>query len=144
MAGRCRLSIVSDIHYASEAEQARGGDYENSGIPNPLLRFAVKGYRRYFWLNQPFHKNYLLDNFIERNSDSDYVIANGDYSCDSRFIGVSDPAACQSAQECLEKLRSKFGERLRINFGDHELGKVSFFGGNGGMRLASWHQGLRR
>lgn len=140
MASTCRLGIVSDIHYASAAEQARGAEYEAGCIPNPLLRLAVKMYRRFIWLHQPLQKNYLLDRFIERAADLDYLIANGDYSCDSMFVGVSDDAACQSGRECLDKLRAKFGSRLRLNFGDHELGKVSFFGGRGGMRLASWHR----
>jgi hypothetical protein len=140
MESRCRLGIVSDIHYASAAEQARGSEYESVAIPNPLLRLAVRLYRRFIWLHQPFQKNHLLDAFIEQAQNLDYVVANGDYSCDSRFIGVSDDAARQSARECLDKLRSKFGDRLRINFGDHELGKVSFFGGRGGMRLASWRE----
>ncbi|HTL18152.1 MAG TPA: metallophosphoesterase [Patescibacteria group bacterium] len=140
MASRCRLAIVSDIHYASAAEQERGRNYETAAIPNPLLRFAVRNYRRIFWLKDPFDKNYLLDRFIERNPAPDYLIANGDYSCDSRFIGVSDEASYQSARECLSKLRQRYGNRLRVNFGDHELGKVSFFGGNGGMRLSSWRR----
>jgi hypothetical protein len=55
-------------------------------------------------------------------------------------VGVSDDAVCQSVGECLGKLRQKFGTQLLINYGDHELGKVSFFGGRGGMRLASWHR----
>src|ERR1039458_6191400 len=29
--------------------------------------------------------------------------------------------------------------RARFTFGDHELGKLTLFGGKGGMRLASWH-----
>jgi hypothetical protein len=135
-----RLGIVSDIHYASSAEQARGDDYESIGIPNSLLRFAVRMYRRFIWLHRPLERNYLLDRFVDQIGEPDYLIANGDYSCDSVFVGVSDDAACQSARECLGKLRNKFGERLRVNFGDHELGKVSFFGGRGGMRLASWHR----
>src|SRR5690348_14807984 len=138
MAGLCKLGIVSDIHYASAAEMARGDDYEQACIPGALLRFAVRLYRRYFWLHQPLHKNYLLDRFIERVGQQDYLIANGDYSCDSSFVGVSDDAARQSARECLERLRGKFGEKVFANFGDHELGKVSFFGGRGGMRLDSW------
>jgi hypothetical protein len=55
---------------------------------------------------------------------------------------MSDDASLQSASQCLEKLRHQFGARLQANFGDHELGKVSFFGGQGGMRLASWHRSL--
>jgi hypothetical protein len=140
MASTCTLGILSDIHYASAAERARGGDYEGLCIPNRLLRFVVHLYRRFIWLHRPFEKNYLLDRFIERIGQPDYVIANGDYSCDSIFVGVSDDAACQSARESLQKLRAQFGSRFYANFGDHELGKVSFFGGRGGMRLASWHR----
>jgi hypothetical protein len=140
MASTCRLGILSDIHYASPAEKERGGNYESACIPNPLLRLSVRLYRRFFWLHEPLQKNYLLGRFIEQSGGLDYVIANGDYSCDSMFVGVSDDAACQSVRECLDKLRTEFGERLRVNFGDHELGKVSFFGGRGGMRLASWHR----
>ena len=142
MASTCTLGIISDIHYASTAEQARGSQYESVCIPNPLLRLAVHTYRRFFWLHEPLRKNYLLDRFLERSThlNLDYLIANGDYSCDSRFVGVSDDAACQSARECFEKLSAQFGNRLRLNFGDHELGKVSFFGGHGGMRLASWRR----
>jgi hypothetical protein len=140
MTGVCKLAIVSDIHYACAAERARGSNYEQVCIRNTLLRLAVRLYRRYFWLHQPLEKNYLLDRFIEAVGEPDYVIANGDYSCDSIFVGVSDDAACQSARECLGKLHAKFGNRLHVNFGDHELGKVSFFGGRGGMRLASWYR----
>ena len=85
-------------------------------------------------------KNHLLDQFLERGADFDYVIANGDYSCNSAFVGLSDDAACQSARECLGKLRQRFGANLRANYGDHELGKITMFGGNGGMRLASWRR----
>jgi hypothetical protein len=74
----------------------------------------------------------------------DYLVANGDYSCDSGFVGVSDPAAFQSAKECLHKLRAKFGDRAWFTFGDHELGKLPLFGGKGGMRLASWHCATRQ
>ena len=140
MPSRCRLAILSDVHYASAAEQARGSNYETLAILNPPLRLAVRAYRRFIWLHEPLKKNHLLDAFIARNSQPDYVIANGDYSCDSRFVGVSDDAACQSARECLNKLQTSYGDRLRLNYGDHELGKVSFFGGRGGMRLASWRR----
>jgi len=133
------LAIVSDIHYASAPEQARGNAYETRGIKNPFLRRFVSSYRYFFWQREPLHQNYLLDQFLEKAS-ADYAIANGDYSCNSGFVGVSDDAACQSASECLQKLRAKFGSNLRATFGDHELGKLSFFGGQGGMRLASWHR----
>ena len=138
MASRCTVAVLSDIHYASAAEQSRGSSYESQAIGNPALRLAVRAYRRFIWLNQPFQKNYLLDRFIKAAGSPDYVLANGDYSCDSRFIGLSDAPSLQSAAECLGKLRAQYGHRLRTIFGDHELGKVSFFGGHGGMRLASW------
>jgi hypothetical protein len=138
MPGVCTLGIVSDIHYACAVEKARGLDYEVRGIRNPLLRLAVRLYRRWIWLRDPMGHNELLDSFLAQAGNCDYAIANGDYSCNSGFIGVADPAACQSINECLGKLRQHFGARLRVTFGDHELGKVSFFGGQGGMRLASW------
>jgi len=140
MAGICTLAILSDIHYASAAEQARGPDYEIAGIPNPLLRTFVALYRHFFWLRAPLSQNYLLESFLEKGARFEYVVANGDYSCNSAFVGISDDAAAQSVQECLGKLRRVFGGRLFATFGDHELGKVSFFGGRGGMRLASWHR----
>jgi hypothetical protein len=140
MAPPYRLTIVSDIHYASAAEQARGDDYEIAGIPNPVLRIAVRCYRRLIWLRRPLHQNHLLARFLDQCGTCDYVIANGDYACDTDYVGVSDDAANQSARECLARLREKFGPRLRLVYGDHELGKVSFFGGRGGMRLASWRR----
>jgi hypothetical protein len=138
MSDSIRIAIVSDIHYASAAEQARGNDYEFRGLANPFLRLFVRFHRRFFWLRDPLSQNYLLDRFIERAGKYNYAIANGDYSCNSAFIGLSDDAACQSASECLQKLRQTFGDSLYANFGDHELGKISFFGDRGGMRLASW------
>jgi len=140
MTGPCKLGIVSDIHYASAAEQSRGNNYEWRDIANPALRVLVRLHRRFIWLRQPLNQNHLLDKFLEQADGLDYAIANGDYSCNSAFVGVADDAACQSARECLEKLRRKFGARLQANFGDHELGKISLFGGRGGMRLASWRR----
>jgi hypothetical protein len=135
-----RLAIVSDIHYAGPVEQARGPDYELRGIANPFVRLFVRIHRRFFWMRAPLEQGYLLDRFLQQPGDFDFVIANGDYSCNTAFVGVSDEAAFHSARECLEKLRQKFGPRLRAVFGDHELGKLSFFGAHGGMRLASWRR----
>jgi hypothetical protein len=136
----CTLGILSDIHYAGPAEQARSHDYELQGIPNPLTRSLARFFRHYIWLREPMQKNHLLDRFLERSADFDYVIANGDYSCNSAFVGLSDDAACQSARECVGKLRARFGSNLRANYGDHELGKRTLFSGNGGLRLASWRR----
>jgi len=138
MAQRYRLAVVSDIHYASAAEQARGDDYEFKAISNPLLRFAVRCYRHVIWMRHPLRQNHVLGRFLDQCGPCDYLIANGDYAVDTDCVGVSDDAALQSARECLQMLRAKFGPRLRLVYGDHELGKLSFFGGRGGMRLASW------
>jgi len=142
MAQRFEIAIVSDIHYASAAEQARGNDYEFRFIANPLLRVAVRGYRRFIWMRHPLKQGQLLDEFITRAGSPDLVVANGDYSCNSAFVGVSDEAACQSARDCLEKLRRRFAPNFRATVGDHELGKISFFGMQGGMRLASWERSI--
>jgi len=80
---------------------------------------------------------------MEAASDGQHVVANGDYSCDSAFVGVGDEAAFQSAAECVAKLRQKFERKLEMTIGDHELGKMSLFGGRGGMRLASWQRSQR-
>jgi hypothetical protein len=138
--GTCTLGILSDIHYASAAEQARGDDFEHRGITNPLARVFARFWRHFVWLREPLAQNHLLDLFIERGAAFDYVIANGDYSCNSAFVGLSDDAAYQSARECLQKLRQRFGANLRAIYGDHELGKTATFGTHGGMRLASWYR----
>jgi hypothetical protein len=133
------ILVLSDIQYACSLEKARRG-HERRAIKNPLLRLFVTGFRHFIWLRDPFGHNHLLDQVLNQPSAVDYVIANGDYSCDTGFVGVSDEAACRSAQECLGKLRERFGEKFYATIGDHELGKMSLFGGSGGMRLASWHR----
>lgn len=134
------LAILSDVHYAAAREQERGSDYEFQSIPNPMLRVLLKSYRHLIWLRDPLAHNHLLDEFLECVGEVDYVIANGDFSCNSGFVGMSDDAAFESASECLKKLRGRFGDRLRTTFGDHELGKLSFVGGSGGMPLASFYR----
>jgi hypothetical protein len=132
------VAILSDIHYAGAAERARGNDFELHSITNPLLRPLVRFFRHFIWMRNPLEQGGQLDYFLNRVGSVDHVIANGDYSCDSGFVGLSDDAVFQSAQECLGKLRARFGERARFTIGDHEIGKLSLIGGNGGMRLASW------
>ena len=134
------LTVLSDIHFAAAAEQARGDDYEIAAITRPLPRLLLKLFRRYLWLHQPLRQNHLLDKFLAQARPADAVIANGDYSCDSRFIGVSDDAACQSARECLGRLRDRFGTRFHATLGDHELGKCSVAGNRGGLRIASFQR----
>jgi hypothetical protein len=139
MAGEKTILILSDIHYACEAEKARRG-HETVIIANPALRLAMRAFRHFIWQRDPFGRNRFLDAFLARAGTPDLVVANGDYSCDTAFVGVSDAAACESARQCLAKLRSRFGPRFLATLGDHELGKTSLFGGRGGPRLASWAQ----
>ena len=143
MAGSYCVAILSDIHYAGAAERARGNDFESRGIGNPFLRLALRGYRRFIWLPNPLSQNHLLDAFLARAGAPDYVIANGDYACNTRFLGLSDDAACESARECLEKLRAKFAPNFQAGYGDHELGKLSLTGDAGGLRLASLRRAQR-
>ena len=134
------LALLSDVHYAGPAEQACGEDYEYRGIVNPLLRHAYRTYRHFIWMRHPFRHNGQIDRFLAEVGDVDYAIANGDYPCNIAHLGVSDDAAFESAAECIGKLRAKFGPRLRLNFGDHELGKFSLDGKRGGLRLASFQR----
>lgn len=134
------LAILSDIHFACAAEQARGDDYEIQVVSQPVLRWLLRMYRHFIWLRHPLRNNRLLDVFLERVTTADCVVANGDYSCDSAFVGVSDDAACESVKECLGRLRHRFGAHFYATIGDHELGKFSFVGAQGGMRLASYHR----
>lgn len=140
MADTIKLGILSDIHYAGPQERALGSDYELRAIRNRLLRAFVRLHRRFVWLHDPLAQNHLLDKFIEESGPLDYAIANGDFACDCASVGVSNDASCESAKECVDKLRHKFGASFLAILGDHDLGKLSFFGGNGGMRLASWHR----
>jgi len=131
--------VLSDVHFASAGEQQRQ-DHEARAIANPGLRALVKAYRHFIWLRDPFAHNHLLDAFLARVPVADLVVVNGDLSCDTAFVGLSDDAACESARQCLAKLRGQFGSRLVATLGDHELGKLSLFGGQGGLRLASWER----
>ena len=142
--GDVTVAILSDIHYAGAAERARGEEYEFRPIANPLLRAALRAYRHLVWMRHPLDQGRQLDRFLAEVQPVDYLVANGDYSCDIAFVGVSYPATFQSAQECLGRLRAKFGERAWFTFGDHELGKWPLAGGQGGMRLASWHSATRQ
>lgn len=144
MSRRFRLAILSDIHYAGPREQAEGDDYEHRVISNPLLRFALRQYRRHIWLRYPLQQNGQLDRFLAEVSTADCVVANGDYSCNTAAVGLSDAAALESAQLCAGKLRGQFGHRLRLNFGDHEIGKLRLLGSRGGMRLLSWQRGVEQ
>jgi hypothetical protein len=135
--GRKHIVVVSDIHHAGELERQRR-NFEWKDIANPFLRLLARGYFRYLWNRDPLGHAALLDRFIERVPVADLVVANGDFTVDSGFVGVSDDDACQSAGECLTRLRTEFGSRFHATIGDHELGKVNLFSKQGGLRLESW------
>lgn len=136
-----RIAVLSDLHYASEAEQRREG-YCLRIVRNPIRRAALAAYRRFYWQHDPFAHNYLLDDFIHAARGADLVVANGDYSCDSGFIGLADDASFASARESLQKLRDAFGQRFIGTIGDHELGKMPLGAGIGGLRLASYQRAI--
>ena len=136
-----RVVVVSDIHFASEPEQARRG-YECRVVPSWTQRALLHLFRRVIWLKDPLAHNHLLDRFLASAGEGDVVVANGDYSCDSAFVGVSDDAAFASAALVLGRLRDRFGDRLVAGFGDHELGKTSLLGGVGGPRLRSYQRAV--
>lgn len=133
-----RLAVFSDIHYACKAEQDRGDDYELRAVANPALRLLLRLYRHHVWLRTPLRNNYLLEDAIRHVSEPDLLITNGDYSCDSAFVGLSDAAARESTRACLARLRERYPGRFHATPGDHEFGKTSFFGDRGGLRLESW------
>ncbi len=142
--GGVTITVLSDIHYAGPAEQALGEDYEFRTIANPLLRFLVLAYRHLIWMRHPLQQGRQLDRFLREVPPADYAIVNGDYSCDTGFVGVGDPASFQSAEECLAKIRAKFPDSCRFTLGDHELGKHTLVGGLGGLRLESWRAATQR
>ena len=142
MSRRFQIAVLSDIHYAGPREQAVGDDYETRVIANPFLRRVLRLYREHIWLRYPLRQNGQLDRFLASVPEVDFVIANGDYSCNTSAVGLSDDTAMESAQLCISKLRGKFDERLRLSFGDHELGKLRLMGTRGGLRLKSWERGL--
>jgi hypothetical protein len=142
--GPVTAAILSDIHFAGPTERARGEDFEFRNIANPLLRAIARPYRHWVWMRHVLDQGRQLDRFLAEIGPVDYMVVNGDYAADTAFGGVSDPGTFESAQECLGKLRAKFGDRARFVFGDHEIGKLTLFGGKGGMRLASWHCATRQ
>ncbi|MCX6906127.1 MAG: metallophosphoesterase [Verrucomicrobia bacterium] len=135
------LVIVSDIHHAGAAEQARR-HFESRSIPNLFQRCLAQSYRHLVWMSDPLGHVKQLDTFLAAAGEPDLVVGNGDFSVDSGFIGLADEAVLESVQECLGKLRARFGERFLSVIGDHELGKMNLFGGAGGLRLASYDRAI--
>lgn len=144
MSRHFRIAILSDVHYAGPTEGAEGDDYEHRVIKNPIIRFLLRQYRLNVWLRHPLRQNGQLDRFIADVPEVDYAIANGDYACNTAALGLSADGAMESASECIGKLRGKFGDKLRLSFGDHELGKLRLMGTRGGLRLESLRRGIEQ
>jgi Calcineurin-like phosphoesterase len=142
MTGTFRIAIVSDIHYAAAMERERCLHFDDRVIKNPATRLVGRFMKRYIWLRDWGGHNHLLERFLAGAGQPDLVVANGDYSCNTGFVGMSDPAAYASAEECLAKLRGRFGANLRATIGDHELGKIPLFVAHGAMRLESWRRAV--
>jgi hypothetical protein len=144
-AGGVRLAIASDLHYAGPLEQARGEDWDLALISNPGQRLLLRCWRHWVWMRHPLHNNPLVETFLEQalQAGCTHAVVNGDYAADTASLGLSDEGTWESARLCLERLRAVFGPRLRLVLGDHELGKLSFFGHYGGLRLASWERATR-
>ena len=140
--GPVRLALASDIHFAGPIEQARGEDTDFRRIPNRLQRAALRAWRHWFWMRHPLGNNALLDRFLAqaRAAGCDRAVVNGDYAADTASLGLTDPGTYESARLCIEKLRAAFPRRLHLVLGDHELGKLSFFGHYGGLRWESWQR----
>lgn len=130
------LLVVSDIHRAGAAEQARRG-FDERSVSNPWLRTFQRLYRRHVWLADSMAHNGKLGDILQQVPGPDRVVANGDFTLDTGFVGISDDAALESAGEVLAMLRGAYGDGVMAVMGDHEIGKKSFMGGAGGVRRAS-------
>lgn len=134
------LLVLSDIHFAGEAERARG--HPRDALPaNFPQRLLMRVWDQLCWMRDPRAHSHLLDRFLESaeaRAPADWVVGNGDFALNGCGLGVSDDAVLASARQSLGRLREWFGARLLATIGDHELGKLGFVGGAGGMRLASW------
>src|SRR6185437_2498595 len=134
-----RIAVISDIHYAGAGERALCASfYARHRIKHPVVWIAARLYQHFIWLREFGGHNHMLDRFLDEVGPADLVVANGDYSCDVAQVGVSDAAAFASAEECLGKLRARFGDAFRATLGDHDLGKAGMFTSTGSMTLASW------
>lgn len=142
MSKATHLALVSDVHYASPEEAARRA-VMFAPIRGRWRRWLVRQYRHWFWLRDPFGHNHQLERFLDGTRGVDFAVANGDYSCDSAYVGVCDDAAFASARLCLERLRGQFGERFQATLGDHEIGKQMLAADEGGLRLDSYRRAVR-
>lgn len=135
---RKRYVIFSDVHYAGPAETRRG--LSEDKIKAPLYQKAfVSLYRNFLWLADPvFHAKRIHPLITRINKLSpDEIIYLGDLSMDTGFVGISDHASFESAEEFINLCHSELSSPIRWVMGDHELGKTSIIGKIGGPRFES-------
>jgi len=134
-AGRVTVLVLSDLHYACDAERARRAA-DKLAVPwlfQPLDWLAD----RLLWGKDPAGCNRTVEHFLKEAPRADWVILNGDLTISCMFKGLSEDFACQSVRECLAGFHQAYPGRVRTVIGDHELGKHIDFPDRGGMRLAS-------
>ena len=132
-----KIVILSDIHYASKKEQNEG-ENEIHKMRNPVLKLIAFIFRHFFWMRHPYAHNNKLFQFLTVAPDADLVVACGDFSCDSANIGASYPPVKESITDAIYFIQERFKDNFLPIHGDHDIGKMSLFGGNGGLRLESW------
>lgn len=136
------ILVASDFHYAGPTERRRRG-YESRGLRPWWMRWYVRAYYRWVWMADLTAHYVQLEQFLHLAPPADWLIVNGDYSCDSAFLGVMEPGAFESAAHCLGRLRAHAGERFAAVIGDHELGKRRLGGDLGGLRAESFRQAVQ-
>ena len=78
MGSQCSIAVLSDIHYAAAAEQARGGDYESRISPDRWCAWRSELTVASFGSMNLFKRMYLLGIDSLSEAEPDYVFANGD------------------------------------------------------------------
>jgi hypothetical protein len=138
--GEVTVAILSDIHYAGAAERARGRTTSFAPSPIPCSAPLPRAYRHFVWMRHPLDQGRQLDRFLAEVRPVDYLVANGDYSCDSGFVGVSDPAAFPKRAGMSRQTAREIRRPGVVHLRRSRIGQIdSLFGGKGEMRLASWH-----
>jgi len=141
MGNPIQILVASDFHYAGPTERSRRG-YESRGLRPWWMRWYVRAYYRWVWMADMTAHYVQLEQFLKAAPAADWLVVNGDYSCDSAFLGVMEAGAFESASECLGRLRQHAGAQFAATIGDHELGKRRLGGDLGGLRAESFQRAV--
>lgn len=136
--GWIHLNLLCDPHHPGALERLRGSDFEFRGLASAQARRWAWLWRHYVWKRDNFAHQHLLEHWASHVRPEEWVVLGGDYSCDSAFIGLEDPASRASARECLEVVTSTPARGYLAIAGDHEYGKPILDGSRGGIRWASF------